>query len=126
MDGSSFFSIDQGKPIDASAFPAADRSSIQALLPAPFLSAHRRARAFTTIQPPVAASPLVQIPNPQLSTPARASHAQSFALSPAFLNTPPPNPALFNKIRLRGTVTDPAHTRRRPAFGQVRAICPLA
>lgn len=99
--------------------PLTERSSIQALLPAPFLSSQRRGRAFTTIQPPIAASPLAQIPNPQLSTPARASAVQSFTLSPAFLSTPPPNPALFNKIRLRGAVTDPAHTRRRPAFGQV-------
>ncbi|GJE86652.1 RING-finger domain-containing protein [Phanerochaete sordida] len=107
FDGSSFFSIDQ------------------ALLPAPFLSSQRRARAFTTVQPPVAASPLIQIPNPQLSTPARASLVQTYALSPAYLNTPPPNPALFNKIRLRGTVTDPAQTRRRPAFGQMSELCDI-
>lgn len=92
---------------------------MQALLPAPFLSSQRRARAFTQIQPPAAPFPLAQIPNPQLSTPARVSSTQSFTLSPAFLNTPPPNPTLLNKYRLRGTVTDPAHTRRRPAFEQV-------
>ena len=42
--------------------------------------------------------------------------------SPQVMNTPPPNPIVFNKYRLRGTVTDPAHTRRRPPFGQVRIV----
>ncbi|EKM56936.1 uncharacterized protein PHACADRAFT_183503 [Phanerochaete carnosa HHB-10118-sp] len=112
---------DDGVDLDGSSFFSVDKS----LLPAPFLSSQRRGRAFTTIQPPVAASPLSPIPNPQLSTPARASIVQSFTLSPAFLNTPPPNPALFNKIRLRGTVTDPAHTRRRPVFGQVSELCDI-
>lgn len=99
--------------------PLAEHTRIEALLPAPFLSSQRRARAFTQIQPQVISSPLAQIPNPQLSTPARTSHGQSFAFSPALLNTPPPNAALLNKYRMRGAATDPAHTRRRPAFGQV-------
>ena len=105
--------------VHSSAYAVLKQTSIQALLPAPFLSSHRRARAFTQLQPVAAPSPLTQILNPQLSTPSRTAHAQSFSFSPAYLNTPPPNPALMNKFRLRGTVTDPAHTRRRPAFGQV-------
>ncbi|EMD31900.1 hypothetical protein CERSUDRAFT_119204 [Gelatoporia subvermispora B] len=75
----------------------------KALLPAPFLSTHRRARAHSQAQ-----APLSQIHDPvQFSTPSRPVHS-------GILNTPPPQP-LF---RLRGSVTDPAHTRRRPAFEQ--------
>lgn len=89
------------------------------LLPAPFLSTQRRARAFSHAPAPVH-SPLSQIPNPsQFSTPGRMTMAQTLALSPAFLNTPPSNPALVNKFRLRGSVTDPAQPRRRATFGQV-------
>lgn len=91
-----------------------------ALLPAPFLSTQRRARALSQAQLQASAGPLTQIPNPtQISTPGRVTLGQTFPLSPGFLNTPPPKPNLLNKYRLRGTVTDPAHTRRRPAFGQV-------
>lgn len=46
--------------------------------------------------------------------------------SPQMMNTPPPNPLVFNKYRLRGTVTDPAQTRRRPPFGQVRTAVKCA
>ncbi|KAH9922550.1 hypothetical protein B0H21DRAFT_766100 [Amylocystis lapponica] len=75
------------------------------LLPAPFLLNQRRARAFTQAQ-----APLSQIPDPtQLCTPSRA---------PAIMNTPPPQPA----YRLRGSLTDPAHTRRRPAFEQTSEL----
>jgi hypothetical protein len=94
--------------------------AITVLLPAPFLSTQRRARALTQAlpqPPPVSLIPMNH--TMQMSTPARAPRAHSFALSPAFLNTPPPNPDLLSKFRLRGTVTDPAQTRRRPAFGQV-------
>ncbi|CCM05864.1 uncharacterized protein FIBRA_08100 [Fibroporia radiculosa] len=80
----------------------------KALLPAPFLSTQRRARAFTHTQVPFA-----QIPDPtQLATPNRSFRA------PSVINTPPPQPG----FRLRGSVTDPAHTRRRPAFGQVTEL----
>ncbi|KAJ3558259.1 hypothetical protein NM688_g1028 [Phlebia brevispora] len=106
---------------DTSSFFTTDQS----LLPAPFLSGQRRTRAFTHSQPQVT-SPLQQITNPtQLSTPARPSQSQSFVFSPQVMNTPPPNPIIFNKYRLRGTVTDPAHTRRRPAFGQTSDLCDI-
>ncbi|CAL1709165.1 unnamed protein product [Somion occarium] len=96
-------------------------SNDKALLPAPFLSTQRRARALSYAQPQIHSTPLAQIPNPsQLSTPGRMTFAQSLALSPAFLNTPPPKPAVANQFRLRGSVTDPAQTRRRPAFGQLQ------
>ncbi|TCD68741.1 hypothetical protein EIP91_009887 [Steccherinum ochraceum] len=100
-------------------------SSDKALLPAPFLSTQRRARALSQAQSH-AIAPLTQIPNPaQLSTPGRVPLGQTFPLSPGFMNTPPPKPSLLNKYRLRGTVTDPAHTRRRPAFGQVSELCDI-
>ncbi|KAI0938770.1 hypothetical protein AcV5_000379 [Taiwanofungus camphoratus] len=93
----------------------ADESSLdigscidKALLPAPFLSTHRRPRAVSQAQ-----VPLSQITDPtQLCTPSRALHP------PGILNTPPPQPA----FRLRGSVTDPAHTRRRPPFEQTSEL----
>ncbi|PCH45064.1 hypothetical protein WOLCODRAFT_133474 [Wolfiporia cocos MD-104 SS10] len=79
------------------------------LLPAPFLSTQRRARAFSH-----AHVPLSQIPDPtQVCTPGRALQRL-----PGILNTPPPQPA----FRLRGSVTDPPQTRRRPAFEQTRDL----
>ncbi|KAI0826455.1 hypothetical protein BC629DRAFT_1434869 [Irpex lacteus] len=108
--------------LDTSSFFATDK----ALLPAPFLSTQRRARAFTQALPQAPSMSLGPIASPvQMSTPARGPRAQSFALSPAFLNTPPPNPDLLSKFRLRGTVTDPAQTRRRPGFGQVSDLCDI-
>ena len=44
---------------------------------------------------------------------------QTLALSPGYLSTPPSKPALVNKFKLRGSVTDPAQPRRRATFGQV-------
>ncbi|KAI0088830.1 hypothetical protein BDY19DRAFT_149916 [Irpex rosettiformis] len=108
--------------LDTSSFFSTDR----ALLPAPFLSTQRRARAFTQALPQAPNMSLGPISSPvQMSTPARAPRVQSFTLSPEFLNTPPPNPALLNKFRLRGTMTDPAQTRRRPAFEQVSELCDI-
>ena len=78
-----------------------------ALLPAPFLSSQRRARAMSHAQAPLV--PVVD--NAQLGTPSRSVRSMGI------LNTPPPQPG----YRLRGSVTDPAHTRRRPAFEQVRS-----
>ena len=57
-----------------------------------------------------AQAPLVPVvDNAQLGTPNRSMGVIGI------LNTPPPQPG----YRLRGSVTDPAHTRRRPAFEQV-------
>ncbi|KAI0076516.1 hypothetical protein K474DRAFT_1708111 [Panus rudis PR-1116 ss-1] len=109
--------VDDDADFDTSSFFGNDK----ALLPAPFLSTQRRARAFSQVQPQLHHSPLAQITNPaQLSTPARMPLSQIHPLSPAFLNTPPPKAAVVNKLKLRGAVTDPAQTRRRPAFGQLQ------
>ena|ERR1700722_3442064 len=76
------------------------------LLP-PFLSSHRRARAQSYAVPPAAPiSPQV------LRTPARKALA--------VLNTPPPKPSYAQQLKLKGSLTDPPHTRRRPPFGHVR------
>ncbi|KZT68951.1 hypothetical protein DAEQUDRAFT_307771 [Daedalea quercina L-15889] len=76
----------------------------KALLPAPYLSSQRRARAFSQAQ-----APLSQITDPsQLCTPSRVLR------QPVIMDTPPPQPA----FRLRGSVTDPARLRRRPTFEQ--------
>ncbi|KAI8986901.1 hypothetical protein BD414DRAFT_487416 [Trametes punicea] len=73
----------------------------ESLLPAPFLSNQRRARALSQ-----ACSPLIPVADNALATPNRS--VQSVGV----MNTPPPQPG----YGLRGSVTDPAHTRRRPAF----------
>lgn len=119
MDSFSFFTNEKRECCALSVNGSA-LDILAALLPAPFLSTQRRARALSQAQPQVSSGPLAQIPNPtQFHTPGRIPLGQTFSLSPGFLNTPPPKPAVLNKYRLRGSVTDPAHTRRRPAFGQV-------
>jgi hypothetical protein len=73
----------------------------------PFLSSHRRACAQSYAVPPAAPiSPQV------LRTPARKVLA--------VLNTPPPKPSYAQQLKLKGSLTDPPHTRRRPPFGHVR------
>ncbi|TFK49461.1 hypothetical protein OE88DRAFT_1663051 [Heliocybe sulcata] len=84
---------------------AAQSANDQALLPPAFLSTHRRARALS--QSNVNAQPS----SPQVhSTPDRQTLAS--------LNTPPPKTVNINKLKMKGSMTDPAYTRRRPAFGQ--------
>ncbi|XP_006463671.1 hypothetical protein AGABI2DRAFT_225554 [Agaricus bisporus var. bisporus H97] len=45
---------------------------------------------------------------------------QSQNTPPNLLTTPPPNRNLVKQLKLKGSLTDPAHTRRREAFGVVR------
>ncbi|KAI0764886.1 hypothetical protein C8Q74DRAFT_1006674 [Fomes fomentarius] len=95
--------------IDDCSMSELSMSSIdESLLPAPFLSSQRRARAQSHAQAPL----LPVVDNAQLATPNRS------ARSVGILNTPPPQPG----YRLRGSVTDPAHTRRRPAFEQTSEL----
>ncbi|OSX63296.1 hypothetical protein POSPLADRAFT_1073992 [Postia placenta MAD-698-R-SB12] len=101
--------IDKGRSTSAVVeYDLTTFTSIIALLPAPFFATQRRARSFTHVQ-----APLTQIPDPtQLCTPSRSLRL------PSSLETPPPQPAFM----LRGSVTDPAHTRRRPPFEQATEL----
>lgn len=77
-----------------------------AFLSPPFLLTHRRSRTQSSIQPtcpPVSAT--------THGTPARRTLG--------ILNTPPPKPTNATQLKFKGCLTDPAHTRRRPPFGQV-------
>lgn len=76
-----------------------------ALLPPPFFSIHRRSRTISNTAPRVPLSPHA------LRTPGRRALG--------VLNTPPPKPTNVNQLKFKGSFTDPAHTRRRPSFGQV-------
>ncbi|KAI0312777.1 hypothetical protein OF83DRAFT_1176322 [Amylostereum chailletii] len=70
-----------------------------------FSAAPRRPRAHTQVlhsPPPVAPA--------QPHTPARRTLAA--------LNTPSPRASNVDRLKLKGSLTDPAYSRRRPAFGQ--------
>lgn len=80
-----------------------------ALSSPPFLPNHRRSRTQSSIQP---------------MCPSASAHAHR---TPArrtlgILNTPPPKPTNTSQLKFKGSMTDPAHTRRRPSFGQVCAF----
>ncbi|KAH7882435.1 hypothetical protein F5I97DRAFT_1931615 [Phlebopus sp. FC_14] len=77
----------------------------EVLFPPPFLSTHRRSRTQSSFYPTCAAAPHVQ------RTPARRTLG--------ILNTPPPKPTTSSQLKVKGSFTDPAHTRRRPSFGQI-------
>ncbi|KAH7922714.1 hypothetical protein BV22DRAFT_1131223 [Leucogyrophana mollusca] len=79
----------------------------EALLPPPFLSNHRRTRT----QSNIAVTSRVPLSPHALHTPARRTLG--------VLNTPPQKPTNVNQLKLKGSYTDPAHTRRRPSFGQM-------
>lgn len=80
------------------------------------MSSQRRARAFSHVQ-----QPLTQITNPtQFRSSGNVLHPLVLS-SPGALNTPPRRPDIMKKYMLRGAVTDPAQTRRRPALGQARS-----
>ncbi|KAH9896942.1 hypothetical protein C8Q73DRAFT_728358 [Cubamyces lactineus] len=92
---------------DSSICDMSSASIDESLLPAPFLSNQRRARALSQ-----AYAPLIPVAENALATPNRS--IQSIGM----MNTPPPQPG----YRLRGSVTDPAHTRRRPTFEQTSEL----
>ncbi|EIW77199.1 hypothetical protein CONPUDRAFT_157462 [Coniophora puteana RWD-64-598 SS2] len=97
---------------EASDFTPSDTNSTgfvadDVLIPPPFLSSHRRTRTQSYAAPqnfPLAAY--------SAHTPARRTLTA--------LNTPPRNPTNASQLKLKGSLTDPAHTRRRPSFSQVR------
>ncbi|KAA1473657.1 hypothetical protein DENSPDRAFT_285976 [Dentipellis sp. KUC8613] len=80
-----------------------------ALLQPAFLQAQRRARSHTVVhQAPQTAPRALASQGPH--TPARRTLQA--------LNTPPPRPADVSRLKLKGSLSDPAYPRRRPAFGQ--------
>ncbi|KAH9852557.1 hypothetical protein C2E23DRAFT_826126 [Lenzites betulinus] len=92
---------------DNSMYDLSNSSIDESLLPAPFMSNQRRSRALSH-----AYAPLVPVTENMLATPNRS------VPSIGIMNTPPPQPG----YRLRGSVTDPAHTRRRPVFEQMSEL----
>ncbi|OAX38356.1 hypothetical protein K503DRAFT_850046 [Rhizopogon vinicolor AM-OR11-026] len=78
----------------------------EALLPPPFLSIHRRSQSISSTVPPC-----VPLSSHDLRTPGRRALG--------VLNTPPPKPTNVSQLKFKGSFTDPAHTRRRPSFGQM-------
>ncbi|KAG8216417.1 hypothetical protein J3R82DRAFT_6522 [Butyriboletus roseoflavus] len=90
-------------PSDASSTPFANEESFPS---PPFFPNHRRSRTQSTIQPmcPSASAHVHR-------TPARRTLG--------ILNTPPPKPTNSSQLKFKGSMTDPAHTRRRPPFGQI-------
>ncbi|KXN84490.1 NADP-specific glutamate dehydrogenase [Leucoagaricus sp. SymC.cos] len=52
------------------------------------------------------------------TSPLRSRQSQNQPVN--LLSTPPPNRNLVKQLKLKGSLTDPAHTRRREAFGVVR------
>ncbi|PFH46736.1 hypothetical protein AMATHDRAFT_7452 [Amanita thiersii Skay4041] len=102
-------------------------SSGEALLPPPFLSNHRRnpirPRAQTQAsifqsRPP--SSPTITRSNRAAPTsPLNSRRSLNMNQSENLMATPPPNRILSSQLKLKGSFTDPAHTRRREAFGVV-------
>ncbi|KIJ07340.1 hypothetical protein PAXINDRAFT_182498, partial [Paxillus involutus ATCC 200175] len=77
----------------------------EALLP-PFLSNHRRSRTQSSI-------------HPICSSASSEAHRTPARRTLGILNTPPPKPTNCSQLKFKGSLTDPAHTRRRPSFGQM-------
>ncbi|KAL4078131.1 hypothetical protein V8B97DRAFT_2003368 [Scleroderma yunnanense] len=73
---------------------------------APYLMNHRRSRTQSNISLQCAPT------SPQAHrTPARRTLG--------ILNTPPQKATSSSQLKFKGSFTDPAHTRRRPSFGQI-------
>ncbi|KAK0192333.1 hypothetical protein F5146DRAFT_978738 [Armillaria mellea] len=103
---------------DMSFYDANDSSFItaeEALLPPPFMSNQRR-RALSTSQAPAS---LVMNQSQRMIPNSPLRHRNSSAPKNSVMATPPPNRNLARQLKLRGSLTDPAHTRRREAFGVV-------
>lgn len=104
---------------------------------APSLILNQRGPGFAPLNRPRAQSHLPSpitrsFPSPQNTrTPARPLAQPSSPLALRRLNqsqnvnvmsTPPPNRALARQLKLKGSLTDPAATRRREAFGPVKVF----
>ncbi|KAK7451099.1 hypothetical protein VKT23_012775 [Stygiomarasmius scandens] len=98
----------------------------EALLPPPFLSTQRR-RAMSQSHagahaPPMHPSNVPRTPVTRLLPPSSPVVRKTLStLNSAATATPPPNRNLTQQLKLKGSQTDPPHTRRREAFGVVHA-----
>ncbi|RDB30252.1 hypothetical protein Hypma_007304 [Hypsizygus marmoreus] len=107
-------------------------STEEALLAPPFVTNRRielagtRPRAQSHVPPPTSrsfSSPIVNrntsaraLPPTSPLVARRLNQSQNTSVT----STPPPNRALARQLKLKGSFTDPAHTRRREAFGPLR------
>ncbi|KAF8434553.1 hypothetical protein L210DRAFT_3649054 [Boletus edulis BED1] len=90
-------------PSDASSIYFANE---EPLLSPPFLPNHRRSRTQSSIHPVCPSA-------------SAHSHRTPARRALGILNTPPPKPTNSSQLKFKGSMTDPAHTRRRPSFDQV-------
>ncbi|KAF8998890.1 hypothetical protein BDZ89DRAFT_1251030 [Hymenopellis radicata] len=101
---------------DSSFYDGNDSASFitteEALLPAPFLSNNRR-RALSQSYTPAMNVNQRMVPTSPL---ARKNVS---TIKNSVIATPPPNRNLARQLKLKGSLTDPAQTRRREAFGVV-------
>ncbi|KAK0445125.1 hypothetical protein EV421DRAFT_1797689 [Armillaria borealis] len=110
--------FDDDDATDMSFYDANDSGFItaeEALLPPPFMSNQRR-RALSTSQAPAY---LAMNQSQRMIPTSPLRHRNSSAPKNSVMATPPPNRNLARQLKLRGSLTDPAHTRRREAFGVV-------
>ncbi|KAK0232450.1 hypothetical protein EDD85DRAFT_911339 [Armillaria nabsnona] len=110
--------FDDDDATDMSFYDANDSGFItaeEALLPPPFMSNQRR-RALSTSQAPTS---LAMNQSQRMIPTSPLRHRNSSAPKNSVMATPPPNRNLARQLKLRGSLTDPAHTRRREAFGVV-------
>ncbi|KAF8632155.1 hypothetical protein AX17_004897 [Amanita inopinata Kibby_2008] len=101
----------------------------EALLPPPFLSNQRRSLIRPRAQTHTSMSHVRTPSSPTMTRTSRAPTSSplssrrtlsSLNQSENLMATPPPNRILASQLKLKGSFTDPAHTRRREAFGVVR------
>lgn len=109
-----------------------DNNRHPALLSPPFLPNQRRTMSATTTRP--RSQSHVHLPSSltfasstvvrdhaagALASPASPLVARRLNHSQNLMLTPPPNRSLARQLKLKGSFTDPPHTRRREAFGPV-------
>ncbi|KAG6907747.1 hypothetical protein DXG01_007547 [Tephrocybe rancida] len=103
-----------------------------ALLAPSLITNNQRHPGFTPLNRPRAQSHLPSPTNRPFASPSNTRSSARHLTQPTsplasrrpnqntnVASTPPPNRALARQLKLKGSLTDPAHTRRREAFGPV-------